>query len=155
MPCVISYPISFYSHHTSLAGALCAQATDVWCLEFAWEQQPIVNHLMHACNHAGPAEAFNLFPKTATSQQARDKLNKKTDNLPTVAEAGKELVGGSDPIGASSPQDVGKAVAKYVGFRVQGFSPCLVHICTQLPASYNSTVQSVMRLHVFCLAVLI
>lgn len=64
--------------------------------------------------HVGPAEAFNLFPKTATSQAARDKLNKKTDNLPTVAEAGKELVGGSDPIGAKSSKDVGKAVDKYV-----------------------------------------
>jgi hypothetical protein len=63
--------------------------------------------------HVGPAEAFNLFPKTATSQAARDKLNKKTDNLPTVAEAGKELVGGSDPIGATSSKDVGKAVDKY------------------------------------------
>ncbi|DBA68528.1 TPA: hypothetical protein ACH3X2_013593 [Trebouxia sp. C0005] len=61
---------------------------------------------------AGPAEAFNLFPKTATSQAARDKLNKKTDDLPTVAEAGKELVGGSDPIGANNPKDVGKAVDK-------------------------------------------
>ncbi len=62
--------------------------------------------------HAGPAEAFTLFPKTATSQAARDKLNKKTDNLRTVAEAGKELVGGSDPIGASSSKDVGKAINK-------------------------------------------
>ncbi len=63
--------------------------------------------------HVGPAEAFNLFPKTATSQAARDKLNKKTDELPSVAQAGKELVGGSDPIGANSPKDVGKAVDKY------------------------------------------
>ena len=63
--------------------------------------------------HVGPAEAFNLFPKTATSQAARDKLNKKTDELPSVAQAGKELVGGSDPIGAKSPKDVGKAVDKY------------------------------------------
>ncbi|DBB11605.1 TPA: hypothetical protein ACH3X3_006995 [Trebouxia sp. C0006] len=62
--------------------------------------------------HVGPAEAFNLFPKTATSQAARDKLNKKTDELPSVAQAGKELVGGSDPIGANSPKDVGKAVDK-------------------------------------------
>ena len=63
---------------------------------------------------AGPADAFNLFPKTATSQSARDKLNKKTDDLPSVAETGKELAGGSDPIGASDPKDVGKAVDKYV-----------------------------------------
>ena len=61
---------------------------------------------------AGPAEAFNLFPKTATSQAARDKLNQKTDNLPTVAEAGKDLVGGSDPIGATDPKDLGKALDK-------------------------------------------
>jgi len=61
---------------------------------------------------AGPAEAFNLFPKTALSQTARDQLNKKTDNLPTLAETGKELVGGSDPIGANSPKDLGKAVDK-------------------------------------------
>ena len=53
-----------------------------------------------------------MFPKTATSQAARDKLNKKTDDLPTVAETGRELVGGSDPIGANSPKDVGKAVDK-------------------------------------------
>ena len=53
-----------------------------------------------------------MFPKTATSQQARDKLNQKTSNLPTLAETGKELVGGSDPIGASSPQDLGKALNK-------------------------------------------
>lgn len=63
---------------------------------------------------AGPADAFNLFPKTATSQSARDKLNKKTDDLPTLTETGKELAGGSDPIGASDPKDVGKAVNKYV-----------------------------------------
>ncbi len=71
--------------------------------------------------HVGPAEAFNLFPKTATSQAARDKLNKKTDNLPTVAEAGKELVGGSDPIGANSSKDVGKAVDKYALTSAVGF----------------------------------
>ena len=59
-----------------------------------------------------PVEAFDLFPKTAVSQSARDKLNKKTDNLPTVAETGKELVGGSDPIGAKNPKDLGKAVDK-------------------------------------------
>ncbi|KAL3160607.1 hypothetical protein ABBQ32_010538 [Trebouxia sp. C0010 RCD-2024] len=60
----------------------------------------------------GPAEAFSLFPKTALSQTARDQLNKKTDNLPTLAETGKELVGGGDPIGANSPKDLGKAIDK-------------------------------------------
>lgn len=65
---------------------------------------------------AGPAEAFDLFPKTAISQQARDKLNKKTSDLPSITKTGKELVGGSDPIGANpgSSKDVGKAVAQYV-----------------------------------------
>ena len=53
-----------------------------------------------------------MFPKTATSQQARDKLNKKTDDLPGLKETGKELVGGGDPIGANSPKDVGRAVDK-------------------------------------------
>ena len=76
--------------------------------------QPETQDHICLCVYTGPAEAFNLFPKTATSQAARDKLNKKTDNLPTVAEAGKELVGGSDPIGASNPKDIGKAVNKYV-----------------------------------------
>lgn len=76
--------------------------------------QPGTQDPIFLCMHTGPAEAFNLFPKTATSQQARDKLNKKTDDLPSVAQAGKELVGGSDPIGASNPKDIGKAVNKYV-----------------------------------------
>ena len=53
-----------------------------------------------------------MFPKTALSQTARDALNKKTDNLPTLAETGKELVGGGDPIGASDPKDLGKAINK-------------------------------------------
>ena len=65
---------------------------------------------------SGPAEAFSLFPKTAISQSARDKLNKKTSELPTLTETGSELVGGSDPIGADpqSAKDVGKTIAKYV-----------------------------------------
>ena len=53
-----------------------------------------------------------MFPKTATSQQARDKLNKKTDDLPNLKETGSELTGGGDPIGAQNPKDVGKAVDK-------------------------------------------
>ena len=53
-----------------------------------------------------------MFPKTATSQQARDKLNKKTDDLPGLKETGQELAGGGDPIGAKNPQDVGRAVDK-------------------------------------------
>jgi hypothetical protein len=73
---------------------------------------------------AGNAQAFNLFPKTsalpqavkqllpetAQSQGARDALNAKTDALPTLKETGKELIGGSDPLGASSATDVGKAI---------------------------------------------
>lgn len=53
-----------------------------------------------------------MFPKTATSQQAREKLNKKTDDLPGLKETGKELAGGGDPIGAKNPKDVGRAVDK-------------------------------------------
>ena len=53
-----------------------------------------------------------MFPKTALSQSARDKLNQKTSNLPTLAETGRELVGGSDPIGAKDAKDVGKALNK-------------------------------------------
>lgn len=53
-----------------------------------------------------------MFPRTATSQQARDALNKKTDNLPSLKETGKELVGGGDPIGAKDPKDLGRAVDK-------------------------------------------
>lgn len=68
--------------------------------------------MQNICYVAGPAEAFSLFPKTALSQTARDQLNKKTSDLPTLAETGKELVGGADPIGATSPKDLGKAIDK-------------------------------------------
>ena len=54
---------------------------------------------------AGPALAGpldSLLPKSATSQSARDDLNRKTSDLPSLKETGKDLVGGGDPIGASS-----------------------------------------------------
>lgn len=73
-------------------------------------------HIQH-CIPAGPAEAFSLFPKTAISQEARDKLNRKTSNLPSLTQTGEELTGGSDPIGNSnpgSPKEVGKAIDRHV-----------------------------------------
>ena len=54
---------------------------------------------------AGPALAGpldSLLPKSATSQSARDDLNRKTSGLPSLKETGKDLVGGGDPIGANS-----------------------------------------------------
>lgn len=71
------------------------------------------HHVKIRCDSTGPAEAFDLFPKTAISQDARDKLNRKTDNLPSLKKTGQELVGGADPIGAKDPQDIGKAIDKY------------------------------------------
>jgi len=57
---------------------------------------------------AGPLDS--LLPKSATSQSARDDLNRKTSGLPSLKETGKDLVGGGDPIGAGSAKDIGKKI---------------------------------------------
>ena len=64
---------------------------------------------MRTADGAGPAAA-DLLPKTAVSQEARDELNAKTSNLPTLKEtaqnAADALTGGRDVAG-----DVKKARA--------------------------------------------